>query len=374
MNPSESLSSSADFPVFPVIRFPAPLLSEAGRGGPLQVLGASLPSCCCFNPARVNRRFSQPATSHVAFAQRTRARPLGRDVSRPNLHSLSLRPDDSLTILKDGFVDRLQKFGFPPLCYPSYKALTFTLVGLSPTKHTHVFFLDAHSVHQLPAGPRGRFQQVVKKYVGAEAQEDDHDWQGAYRAPEHADAEDFAGQEREAEERDEYSAENRARARMYASPGAKNIDHEDADARRPASQPDAHENSRGGASRHNYHYGYSDGRQNHPRNEIALVAEKVSLLFRRLECCLQRLLRRLQEGVVFGEVDRGSLFEQLPGQRLLVGCQGGFDRSVSFLTHERVAVLVLLDGDISFGGEAKDGGGKSLAVKSHMLQIAHGRR
>jgi hypothetical protein len=33
---------------------------------------------------------------------------------------LALRPGDLLTILKDGFVDRLQKFNFFPFCYPSY--------------------------------------------------------------------------------------------------------------------------------------------------------------------------------------------------------------------------------------------------------------
>ena len=50
--------------------------------------------------------------------------------------SAAPRPDDLLTILKDGFVDRFRKFGFSPLRYPSYKVLTFTLVGLPPTEHT----------------------------------------------------------------------------------------------------------------------------------------------------------------------------------------------------------------------------------------------
>src|SRR5262245_52880585 len=139
MNPSESLSSSADFPVFPVIRLPAPLLSEAGRGGPLQSLGASLPSCCCFNPAGAKRRISQIATLRAAFAHFVRARPPGTLVSRPDLHSLSLRPDDSLTILKDGFVDRLQRFGFSPPCYPSYKASDYYLDGTHLPLNTLAF-------------------------------------------------------------------------------------------------------------------------------------------------------------------------------------------------------------------------------------------
>ena len=41
---------------------------SAGRGGFLQLLCASLSSCCRYNPARVSRRFSQSATIHVAFA------------------------------------------------------------------------------------------------------------------------------------------------------------------------------------------------------------------------------------------------------------------------------------------------------------------
>jgi hypothetical protein len=49
--------------------------------------------------------------------------------SRPNLRALSLRPDVLLTILKDGFVDRLRKFDFSPPRYPSYEASDFCLGG-----------------------------------------------------------------------------------------------------------------------------------------------------------------------------------------------------------------------------------------------------
>src|SRR5215469_17946624 len=68
VDPSDSLSSSTDFPVFPVIRLPASAISGTGRGGSLQLLGVSLSSCCRFNPASVNRRVSQFATFHAAFA------------------------------------------------------------------------------------------------------------------------------------------------------------------------------------------------------------------------------------------------------------------------------------------------------------------
>src|ERR1700694_1238614 len=59
MNPSETFSSSTDFLGAPVIRLPCSADFATGRGGFLQLLSASLPSCCRFHPARVNRRFSQ---------------------------------------------------------------------------------------------------------------------------------------------------------------------------------------------------------------------------------------------------------------------------------------------------------------------------
>ena len=46
----------------------------------------------------------------------------GIRLSRPPMRSLSLRPGDSLTSLKDCFVNGLQIFGFPPTCHSSYRA------------------------------------------------------------------------------------------------------------------------------------------------------------------------------------------------------------------------------------------------------------
>jgi hypothetical protein len=93
--PAVTLSTSADFPVSPVIRLPCSVDFATGRGGLLQFLGMSLSSCCRFNPASVNRRISQCATIHAVFALRERARPLRLAISRPNPRLLSLRPDDS---------------------------------------------------------------------------------------------------------------------------------------------------------------------------------------------------------------------------------------------------------------------------------------
>ena len=60
------------------------------------------------------------------------------------MSSLSLRPGDSLTIQKMALSIGVRSFGFPPVCNPSYGALTFTPVGLTPTEHASLCW--THSV------------------------------------------------------------------------------------------------------------------------------------------------------------------------------------------------------------------------------------
>src|ERR1035438_6344827 len=67
----------AGYTAFCSIRF------RMGRGGLLQLPGASLSSCCGYHPARVPRRCGQFAPRHAAFARHPRARPLELDISRP---------------------------------------------------------------------------------------------------------------------------------------------------------------------------------------------------------------------------------------------------------------------------------------------------
>jgi len=63
------------------------------------------------------------------------ARPPEFGVVEVRWRSLALRPDDSLTIPIDGFVDGRRWLGFPRRRHPSYRALALTLMGLSPTEH-----------------------------------------------------------------------------------------------------------------------------------------------------------------------------------------------------------------------------------------------
>jgi hypothetical protein len=65
----------------------------------------------------------------------------GYRFSRPNLRSLSLRPDDLLTILKMALSIGIRHSISLLSAIQATRPLTITLVGLSPTEHTS-FFLD----------------------------------------------------------------------------------------------------------------------------------------------------------------------------------------------------------------------------------------
>jgi hypothetical protein len=52
------------------------------------------------------------------------------------MSSPKLRPDDSLTILSDGFVNQLHPLRFLHECDSSYGALTSTPAGLTPAEQT----------------------------------------------------------------------------------------------------------------------------------------------------------------------------------------------------------------------------------------------
>ncbi len=72
-------------------------------------------------------------------------------LSRPNLRSLSLRPDDLLTILKMALSIGIRNSISLLSAIQATGLLTITLVGLSPTEHTSLF---------LDTLPDGRISQV----------------------------------------------------------------------------------------------------------------------------------------------------------------------------------------------------------------------
>ena len=140
MDPSNSLSSSIDFPVIPVIRLPAPQISprdEEGLSSCLvcpchRAVARTPPECkplrrsdcngpCCLRPA------DESSASGAAF-------------SRPFLRSLSLRPDGSLTILKMALSINSRVSVSLRSAIQATRLLTITSEGLFPTEHTSLYW------------------------------------------------------------------------------------------------------------------------------------------------------------------------------------------------------------------------------------------
>src|SRR5664279_1525970 len=94
------------------------------------------------------------------------------EVSGPPVRSFSLRPNDSLTIPRMALsIDFRGSVSFPP-GYPSYRTLTFVLVGLPPTEYTSLrwTYADSSSSHDasgcipyvLPFGGRTQFARSCR--------------------------------------------------------------------------------------------------------------------------------------------------------------------------------------------------------------------
>ena len=99
------------------------------------MLSMSLSSCRRFHPAEVDCRISQISAAHAAFALTVAGSAFGVSPFRGHIYvHLHYGPMTCASPMETS-VDRLQKFSFPPLCYPSYGALTLAPAGLSPAEH-----------------------------------------------------------------------------------------------------------------------------------------------------------------------------------------------------------------------------------------------
>ena len=113
---------SAHFPLFTVIE-PTLLRKISSRGEE----GFSSCSACPCHRAVATTPPEWMAVS-ISFRRSMLPSPYGCGLglwgfalSGPPMRSLSLRPGDSLTSLKDCFVNGLQILGFPPICHSSYR-------------------------------------------------------------------------------------------------------------------------------------------------------------------------------------------------------------------------------------------------------------
>jgi hypothetical protein len=89
-----TLSPSTDCPGSPVIRLPCSADFATGRGGLLQLLCVSLPSCCRSHPARVATPLRSVCDAPCRLRPTVAGSAPGLALSRPPLRLLSLRPDD----------------------------------------------------------------------------------------------------------------------------------------------------------------------------------------------------------------------------------------------------------------------------------------
>jgi hypothetical protein len=94
------------------------------------------PHAVASHPAGVDRRVSQSATTHAAFAFTVAGSASGSSHFRGHLCVRLRYGLETCPHPKDEAVERLQKVGFPSPCSPSDRALTFPLVGFPPTEHT----------------------------------------------------------------------------------------------------------------------------------------------------------------------------------------------------------------------------------------------
>src|SRR5215813_10680473 len=123
-----------------------------GRGGFLQLLSMSLSPCCRIPPRRgevtVSFRFRLPMLpSPLGCGLGPRFKPFFRGHIR-----VHCRYGPVTRRLPWGdVVDRLQSFGHPPPCYPSYGFLTISPIGLPPIEHASLDWTHSQSNATNPA-------------------------------------------------------------------------------------------------------------------------------------------------------------------------------------------------------------------------------
>jgi len=139
MSPSKTLSSSTDFLGAPVIRLPCSADFATGRGGLLQLLSASLPSCCRFHPARVKSPLQSVCDDPCCLRPTVAGSASGATHFRGHFRVHFRYGPMARRHPKDDLVDRLQRFSFLPPCYPSYGASDFYPGGTHLPLNTPAF-------------------------------------------------------------------------------------------------------------------------------------------------------------------------------------------------------------------------------------------
>ena len=140
-DPSATLSSSADFPVLPVIR-----PTQLPRISPRDEEGFSSCSLCpcrravANHPAGVTRRIDRSATCHAAFAFSVAGSASGTSPFRGHHAFTAVTARRLAPIPRMGLSMGFRSFGFPPACHPATGLPIITPTGLSPAGHSSLFW------------------------------------------------------------------------------------------------------------------------------------------------------------------------------------------------------------------------------------------
>ena len=93
-----------------------------GRGGLLQLLGVSLPPCCCFHPAEAKVPHRSDFGASCCLCPTVAGSALGFTHFRGHIRVHCCYGPVARDLPEEDLVDRLQSLGFPPPCYPNYGA------------------------------------------------------------------------------------------------------------------------------------------------------------------------------------------------------------------------------------------------------------
>src|SRR5450755_3091796 len=153
-DPSATLSSSADFPVLPVIR-----PTQLPRISPRDEEGFSSCSLCpcrravANHPAGVTRRIDRSATCHAAFAFSVAGSASGTSTFRGDHAFTAVTARRLAPIPRMGLSMGFRSFGFPPACHPATGLPIVTPTGLTPAGHSSLFW--THNRPTRFSGPTG---------------------------------------------------------------------------------------------------------------------------------------------------------------------------------------------------------------------------
>src|SRR5208283_2650808 len=144
-DPAATLSSSADFPVSPVIRPTLLRRFLAGTRRASPVARHVLVTVLSLPPRRGDQPYRSVFGSPCCLRPTVGGSAFGATHFRGHIRVHCCYGPVTRNLPEGGLVDRLRKFGFPLLRYPNYGALTSAPAGLTPAEHASLLWTHVGS-------------------------------------------------------------------------------------------------------------------------------------------------------------------------------------------------------------------------------------